>query len=230
MNQNPNAKVTVTRNGPYRVVGNLPIAKWTIKADDEGASRTWEQGEKLQAPEAYSLCRCGHSENKPFCDGTHARIGFDGTEVAARTPNLEQASVVEGPNVAVTDAESLCAYARFCDPDGSVWALAEQADGPRERAKVMQMAGHCPSGRLVAWDTRTKTTLEPSLPPAVGLVEDPQEGVSGPIWLRGGIVLESADGQQYEVRNRVTVCRCGESSNKPFCDGTHASVHFTDEM
>jgi CDGSH-type Zn-finger protein len=39
----------------------------------------------------------------------------------------------------------------------------------------------------------------------------------------------SGDGAAYETRNRVTLCRCGQSSNKPFCDGTHASVGFKDK-
>jgi len=39
--------------------------------------------------------------------------------------------------------------------------------------------------------------------------------------LRGAIPVRSADGEHYEVRNRQTLCRCGGSSNKPFCDGTH---------
>ena len=60
----------------------------------------------------------------------------------------------------------------------------------------------------------------------IGLIEDPVEDCSGPIWLRGGISLTSADGYQYEVRNRITICRCGASRNKPFCDGSHASLKF----
>jgi CDGSH-type Zn-finger protein len=52
--------------------------------------------------------------------------------------------------------------------------------------------------------------------------------VSGPIWAKGGITVEAADGFQYEVRNRVTLCRCGASKNKPFCDGTHCSIKFND--
>ena len=59
-----------------------------------------------------------------------------------------------------------------------------------------------------------------------GLVEDPQKKCSGPIWLRGGIPVVSADGFAYEVRNRITLCRCGASWNKPFCDGTHAKIEF----
>jgi len=55
------------------------------------------------------------------------------------------------------------------------------------------------------------------------LIEDPSQGVSGPLWLRGGIALLAADGFAYEIRNRMTLCRCGASSNKPFCDGSHVS-------
>ena len=54
--------------------------------------------------------------------------------------------------------------------------------------------------------------------------------MSGPIWVRGGITVESADGREYEVRNRVTLCRCGQSSNKPFCDGSHVECSFHDHL
>jgi CDGSH-type Zn-finger protein len=48
----------------------------------------------------------------------------------------------------------------------------------------------------------------------------------GPLLVRGGIPVESEDGRPYEVRNRVTLCRCGHSRNKPFCDGTHDQIGF----
>ncbi|MGA7803617.1 CDGSH iron-sulfur domain-containing protein [Bradyrhizobium sp.] len=41
-------------------------------------------------------------------------------------------------------------------------------------------------------------------------------------------LVVSADGFEDEVRNRVTLCRCGQSQNKPFCDGTHAQTKFKD--
>ena len=91
-----------------------------------------------------------------------------------------------------------------------------------------QEAGLCPSGRLVAWDRETKAPLEPRLERSIGVVEDPAEGVAGPLWVRGGIPVVAADGEPYEVRNRVTLCRCGASKNKPFCDASHASIGFTD--
>jgi CDGSH-type Zn-finger protein len=54
--------------------------------------------------------------------------------------------------------------------------------------------------------------------------------VSGPIWVRGGIEIESAEGHAYQVRNRVTLCRCGKSQNKPFCDGSHVAHGFHDHL
>ncbi|HXR89437.1 MAG TPA: CDGSH iron-sulfur domain-containing protein, partial [Steroidobacteraceae bacterium] len=85
------------------------------------------------------------------------------------------------------------------------------------------------AGRLVAWDKNTGAPVEPVLPVSIGVVEDPDQQCSGPLWLRGGIEVVSSDGFAYEVRNRVTLCRCGESKNKPFCDGTHIEIGFRDD-
>ena len=222
--------ITVTENGPYQVEGSIPLAKQTIVADEEGGSRDWQQGEPIQAPETYRLCRCGNSSNKPFCDNTHLKVRFDGTEVASREPYVEQVDVFEGPAMDLTDAQPLCASGRFCDPDGSIWRLIERTDDPRVRKLVERMAGNCPSGRLVVWDKSSGEPVEPKLDQSIGLVEDPVAGVSGPLWVRGGITIASADGQTYEVRNRVTLCRCGASNNKPFCDGSHITVGFQDGL
>jgi hypothetical protein len=136
--------------------------------------------------------------------------------------------VQDGPSsLALMDAENLCAFARFCDPNGQVWSQIDRTDDPEVRATFIRQVGNCPAGRLVAWDKETGTSVEPKLPVSIGLIEDPAQQCSGPVWLRGGIPLVSADGFQYEVRNRMTLCRCGASSNKPFCDGTHASMKFT---
>lgn len=223
-------KISVTLNGPYQVEGSIPLAKQTIVADAEGASREWRQGEAIEAKSSYRLCRCGQSANKPFCDGTHLKIGFDGTEVADRSPYLEQAAVFEGPAMDLTDAQPLCASGRFCDPDGGIWALIERTDDARVREQVKHEGGHCPSGRLVVWDKSTGHAYEPELEQSIGVVEDPAAGVSGPLWVRGRITIQSADRQPYEVRNRVTLCRCGASGNKPFCDGSHVSIGFKDGL
>jgi len=129
--------------------------------------------------------------------------------------------------MSLTDAESLCAFARFCDPKGRIWNLVKRTDEPAARKDFVQEACDCPSGRLVAWDNATGKPVEPKYEPSIALVEDPAKQCSGPIWLRGAIQVVGADGFKYELRNRVTLCRCGASQNKPFCDGQHAAIGFS---
>jgi len=221
-------KVTVCQNGPYLVTGGVPLAKQTVVADRDGNSHEWQEGAAYPAQERYALCRCGHSKNKPFCDSTHKQIGFDGTETASRASYGEQAQRMEGPALDLTDADALCAFARFCDPNGSVWKQVEHTDEEQVRRQFIRQVNNCPSGRLVAWERSSGKSIEPALPLSIGVVEDPAEGVSGPLWLRGGIPVIAADGFTYEVRNRQTLCRCGASGNKPFCDGSHAKIKFRD--
>jgi CDGSH-type Zn-finger protein len=221
-------RVRVTKNGPYLVSGAVPLARQTIVADAAGGSQQWRESHSFPAQESYALCRCGHSEHKPFCDGTHARIGFDGGESASRQPYREQAQLKEGPVLALSDAEQLCAGAGFCEPNGTVWSQVERSDDAGVRATFVRQVSHCPSGRLVAWERATGKALEPALQLSIGVIEHPAEGVSGPLWLRGGIPVISADGFAYEVRNRQTLCRCGASRHKPFCDGSHFAVKFRD--
>jgi len=108
--------------------------------------------------------------------------------------------------------------------------LMDQTDDPEVRKLVIREANHCPAGRLVLHDKKSGEEIEHKLPPSIGVVEDPALGCSGPHWVRGGIRIESADGTPYEVRNRVTLCRCGASANKPFCNGSHASIRFRDGL
>ena len=221
-------KVKITKNGPYIVSGGLPLAKEKSVVGKEGEPEKWVKGGKYPAQGNYALCRCGNSSNKPFCDGTHAATGFDGTETASRHKHHRQANRVDGPSVGLADAPSFCAAARFCHLAGGTWENAKNSGNARARKMAIQTACNCPSGRLVAYDKKTRKAIEPKFKPSISLIEDTQAKVSGPAWLKGGIELESANGRKYEVRNRCTVCRCGKSGNKPFCDGTHISAGFND--
>src|ERR1700677_2086518 len=198
------AKVQIVENGPYLVSGGLPLLTETIGTNREGDSVKWIPGAEYPAKASYALCRCGHSAQKPFCDGSHAKVGFDGTETASREPYRDQAKLIEGPTMSLTDADALCAFARFCDPKGRVWNLVNRTDEPTARKDFVQEACDCPSGRLVAWDNATGKPVEPKFDPAIALTEDPEKKCSGPIWLRGGVQVIGADGFNYEVRNRVT--------------------------
>jgi len=139
--------------------------------------------------------------------------------------------VLDGPAMQLLDAEVLCAFARFCDPNGQVWNQVERTDVKRIRAQFIHQVGSCPSGRLVAVDKQTGEPVEPKFPQSIGVVEDPAQNCSGPLWVRGGIALMGTDGQTYELRNRMTLCRCGRSENKPFCNGAHAAdPKFKDDI
>jgi len=216
-------KIEVTKNGPYLVSGGVPLGEQWIETNAAGESLDYRKGKTYPTSQQYALCRCGHSGNKPFCDGTHKKVSFDGEETASRVPYSERAQTIEGPTMLLTDVENLCAFARFCDPKGQVWNLVQRADTPETRKLVEHEAGHCPSGRLVVRDRATGEAIEPKFGPSIGLIEDTAKKVRGPIWVRGGIPVVSADGETYEVRNRITLCRCGRSANKPFCDGSHAA-------
>ena len=220
--------ILITENGPYVVSGAVPLTEEALTVDDTG--NTWDFADTAAAlpatGETYALCRCGRSQNKPFCDGTHARAGFDGTETASRRPFADTAEVSEGPGLDLSDDRPLCAFARICDGHGRIWNTVLESDDPAKRAIVEHQGSHCPSGRLVVNEHGSTEPIEPAYDPSIVLLEDPQEKASGPLWVRGGITLRSADGFTYETRNRVTLCRCGQSRNKPFCDGTHAHIGF----
>ena len=214
-------KIEVSENGPYLVCGPLPVTKQVISTDSKGIPYKWRVDTKYSMRDDCALCRCGQSKNKPFCDGTHVKSKFDGTETASNEPYANRAKEIEGPTLELSDVEQLCASARFCHREDEVWDAVTRSDNSNSRRIVIDDVGDCPSGRLVVRDKKTKKTIEPKFEKSIGVVEDPQIGVSGPIWVRGGIPIESCNGKIYEMRNRVTLCRCGKSANKPFCDSSH---------
>jgi len=223
------AKVQIAKDGPYMVSGNLPIQKQIIATNSAGESVKWIAGQTYPKQATYALCRCGQSAKKPYCDGSHAKVRFDGTETASRETYRKQATIMQGPTMSLTDVERLCAFARYCDPNGQVWNLVNETDNPNAKRNFLRQVGDCPSGRLVAWENSTGNPIEPNYELSIGLIEDPANECAGPLWLRGGVQLIGSDGFHYEVRNRMTLCRCGASKNKPFCDGAHAAGKFKDD-
>jgi CDGSH-type Zn-finger protein/uncharacterized Fe-S cluster protein YjdI len=129
--------VNVTYNGPLFVHGELDI---------EGIPEDMP-GVQFRA----ALCRCGHSKNKPFCDNSHLKIGFE--DYGAIGEN--------GPGVAST------------------------------------------SGKL-------------------GIKPLPD----GPLLFSGGVSLIAGSGRTAWRGDKVALCRCGASKNKPFCDGSHKTAGF----
>lgn len=224
-------RITVLDEGPYLVYGQPGLAQKFIMNNEEGNSWMFAEGLTYEmATEPVALCRCGESKNKPYCDGSHLNAAWDPRLTASEEPLLDGAEVFEGPTVSLTDNRDYCVFARFCDAKGRVWNLVGESDDPQKRDYTVYEANMCPAGRLSAWDNKTEEPFEPHYDPGLALIEDKPLAVSAGLWVRGGIAIQREDGFTYEIRNRAVLCRCGQSSNKPWCDGTHASMRFKDGL
>jgi len=215
-------KIVVSKNGPYIVYGSLPLTSEIAVLGDEGYPIKWVKGKSYPAKENYALCRCGQSGKKPYCDGSHLKTGFDGTETASREKYLKQAVKINGPDLVLTDVPKLCAGAGFCySKEGNTWNLTKISNNSNAKKVAIRQACDCPSGRLVAYEKNTGKPIEPDFKPSISLTKWQGEKFIGPLWVKGRVQIESQDGKKYETRNRVTLCRCGRSRNKPFCDNSH---------
>jgi CDGSH-type Zn-finger protein len=225
-------RILVVENGPYVVYGEVPLRrKRKIVSSPDNQSLTWETGPDLLTEETYALCRCGRSSSKPFCDGSHAAPGLDrepfvGTETADVRPYAELAHIHDGEGISAHRVGELCVHAAFCIGRTRPIAkmLAESGD-PDVRSHIMGLIDHCPSGSYTYSLERTSELIEPDLPQAISVLEE-EDGIAGSLWVTGRLPVERADGAPLETRNRMTLCRCGRSSNKPLCDGTHRAVGF----
>ncbi|MEO6205630.1 MAG: CDGSH iron-sulfur domain-containing protein [Mycobacteriales bacterium] len=215
-------QIRVTPQGPYVVSDAVaPRRARPVKSED-GEPIAWERDAPIEAGEEYSLCRCGGSSNKPFCDGTHETRDWDGTETAPATSYLERAKVLGGEGITVRDDRGLCQHAGFCSTKiSNVWKLTKQTSDAAVRTQVAGMVGRCPSGALTY-----------ALPGDDGDVEPLAEGIAviddGPLWVTGSVPVGRADAEPLETRNRMVLCRCGQSETKPLCDGSHTEAGFTD--
>src|SRR4030065_2119636 len=147
-------RIKVSKNGPYLVSGGIPVLKQTILADSEGTSLEWRKDVEYQRQEKCGLCRCGKSKNKPFCDGTHLKISFDGTETAGDEEYIDKPKEIHGPGLTLIDAAQLCAAPRFLRRAGGIWNLVSESDNPQSRRIIIEEACDSPSGRLVVRDKK----------------------------------------------------------------------------
>jgi CDGSH-type Zn-finger protein len=212
-------EITVIPNGPLKVTGNVTLYRRHDVHSEHGEPLAWETTAHLEHDTTSFLCRCGQSGTKPFCDNSHTQ-GFNGTETATGT-YAERSNELGGTGITVRDDRSICVHAGFCGTRvTNVWRQVRHTDESTVRLEVIGMVERCPSGALTyRFDGGD---VEPLLPEAIGAVDD------GPLWVTGGITVRRSDGTEFERRNRVTLCRCGASANKPLCDGAHRTMGFRD--
>ncbi|MFR9502907.1 MAG: CDGSH iron-sulfur domain-containing protein [Rikenellaceae bacterium] len=226
-----NLHITVTNKGPYLVYGAPKLHQQFITVNESGESREYRQGAEFSTEEQpTALCRCGRSKGHPYCDSSHIHAAWDPTLTAPNDSLLSHAEIIEGEELTLVDNERYCVYARFCHPLGGTWRLTEESGNPEARKEAIRQASLCPSSRLTAWAKDADAPYELKFEPSLGLLEDPAIGASSGLWVRGGVTISKESGEKYEVRNRVVVCRCGSSHNKPFCDGSHAQHQWSDNI
>jgi CDGSH-type Zn-finger protein len=218
--------IKITENGPYLVSGGIPVREMIITPEKH--HYVLKEGRELPQSEEYALCRCGKSSNAPFCDGSHVSSNFNGRETASREPYSRRvADITQGTTMNLLD-DNRCAFARFCHTDrGDIWNLTARDSDSQNRDAAIKAAQECPAGRLVMVD-KDMNPLEEEFKPEIIVLQDPQKKCSAGIYVKGPVTIEAADGTTYEVRNRVALCRCGRSRNKPFCDASHVSIGFDD--
>jgi len=204
-------KIRVTENGPYILSG---VDKITRMSD----------GKSYPISGSVALCRCGGSKNKPFCDGTHQKVGFRGDKEPDRTPDKREQYAAAG--ITIHDNRGLCAHAGRCT-DGlpAVFQLRHEpwidpnAASPQEIAETIEQ---CPSGAL-SYSIASTEHLVRGGDRIVGFAPN------GPYVLRGGAELESTELLEGGTTDHFALCRCGQSKNKPFCSGAHWGVQFDED-
>ena len=182
-------------NGPYYLLNDLQPAPVPNLRRASGQACATVRG--------VALCRCGGSQNKPFCDGTHGRNGFR------------------------DDNRALCAHAAHCTEQlpsvfrhgGQPWI---DPDGAPVQ-EIVAVIGKCPSGAL-SYAIDGSEAVPPQRAPMVTVAD------RGPYEITGGIELTNVKQGAGASPEHYTLCRCGASNNKPFCDGSHWEVGFRDPI
>ena len=196
-------------NGPYLVKGLSDL-------------RT-SSGEILPPQPVVALCRCGGSANKPFCDGSHQRNGFSGTNL---TPGPEVRTDYRAAGITIHDNRALCAHAGRCTEGlASVFKYGSEPwidPTGASIAAIVETIRQCPSGALSYSLDAPESPQEPATPSVVVTKNGPYEVSAGVAF------IDPATGRTNQGA-RLTLCRCGGSMNKPFCDGSHWSNGFADE-
>lgn len=202
-------------NGPYYLLNDLiPAAVPNLRN---------AKGESLSSVRGVALCRCGGSKNKPFCDGTHGTNGFSDNKLD--DGSLNKRVSYKGKRITIHDNRGICSHAGHCterlasvfkmhaepwiDPDGA---------GVNE---IIETIKRCPSGAL-SYSLEGVEYRDQERPPMVTVTKDGPYAVTGGVKLLDHALGEGASAEHY------TLCRCGASANKPFCDGTHWEIGFKD--
>lgn len=181
------------------------------------------QNRDLKVEPVMALCRCGNSKHKPHCDGSHVRSGF----VGDKSPDRTKDRVVEyrGTEITIVDNRGVCSHDKAC-----VRNLPSVFDDKKRRwidprgagaDEIIETIKKCPSGAL-SYKIDGIRYQDLDRDPLIRVKKD------GPLEVEGHIELKDDMDSKPESGEHYTLCRCGVSKNKPFCDGSHHPIEFRD--
>ena len=210
-------RIIPSPNGPFHYITDFepkPV-RWL----------TGIKGEELSTFTYTALCRCGGSSNKPFCDGTHGKIHFNDRKETAR--NLYRRKSYTGKMITISDNRGLCSHARFCVENlPSVFEFGARPwinpDGATVE-EIIRTVKMCPSGAL-SYTIEGVEFRKQDREPMVTVMKD------GPLCITGGVEVQMEESSEHDgSKEHCTLCRCGSSKNKPYCDGAHKDIGFKDD-
>lgn len=211
------AKITVIENGPLRAQHVKKLVAW--------------KGEELPCTDEMVLCRCGESENKPYCDGAHKNHGFTGENTEKHIRNITIA--YQGKEITIYDNRNICSHIGYCtaelptvftnknpwiDPDGDTVE------------KIIAICDKCPSGAL-SYECKDgeRSFGQEDDTPTIQLVGR-HERYHGPYHITGRVKIEGQLSRSPESQIKAALCRCGRSKNKPYCNGDHRFIRSEDNQ
>jgi CDGSH-type Zn-finger protein len=221
-------QIQVEDDGPYLVTGSIPLVRKIQVVSEMGEPLTWKKQGDIAADAEYTLCRCGHSEDMPFCDGSHHQFDWDCSEKAPTNLSvIKREELSTGSLMTIHFDPGLCTESGFCGNRFiSLLNGGIDTDDIQVRTLAIHMIEHCPSGALTYQLPGARGDVEADLPEQIAMTtEITSEGpILGPLWVTGNIPIMRADGKPFETRKRVTLCNCGHSNIKPLCDGSHRDL------
>jgi CDGSH-type Zn-finger protein len=180
-------------------------------------------GAYLPVQPVMALCRCGKSKHKPYCDGSHSKIGFSGDKDPKRWPDKLRNHA--GKDITIHYKLGVCSHDESCvkglpavfDRNRKPWINPDGASV----GEIISIIEKCPSGAL-SYTIGSKRYQDLDREPMIEVAEN------GPLKVVGGILLKDDINSKPECHEHYCLCRCGASKNKPFCDGTHSDIGFSD--
>jgi CDGSH-type Zn-finger protein/truncated hemoglobin YjbI len=214
-------RIDLEHDGPYLATNVEDLRDWL--------------GCNHPARPQMALCRCGKSQSKPFCDGSHVEAGFDDSKSPDRVP--DQRDTYVGQQVTILDNRGICQHSGFCtDRLSTVFKAGGEPfvhpSGGR-MDEIIRAVRDCPSGALGyaidGVEARAEIDHHDCREPMIEVTKDGPYRITGAIELHeaSGDPVPRAEGASLE---HYALCRCGQSQNKPFCSGMHWYVDFHDPM